>query len=594
MSSFLHAKDAVFMTGLALAAGVLLAEIWRGPASAAAAGVVQGLWAFAPLWLFLLFSLLVHVALGQAKVPTETVLEIVRLAALLALAPVLWDLACDSKWRQRLLGALIIAAVVVALLALGQFAGWLDRLFPPQPGYTQPMYSVFGNQNLLGGFVALGLVLAVYQALDARSLFWLWGVGAAVLGLALFLAESRTAWLAAAIGLFWAIGPMRRSPRRAAILGGMGVVAAIAAVAAAGPETLSERLTDPFGAEDVGGRARLWFWEGAWRMFLSAPLVGVGLGNFPYWSPYFQGAALHRPGGETHYHNELHTVYAHSDPLELLATAGVIGLLFIAWMAWRVRGAGGFTLGGLAVLTVFACFNFPLASAPHAAAGIVLLTLLLTEKEGGKPHPVRMLGAIATRNAPPASRWLCSVTAAAMFAGTLGAASFYCAAVLPPSHWLRMAENQALEGESGLDAYRRAAEHLWPNPRALERYGYALAREGRPEEARDALEQALQYRDTGSLHMMLAAVASRLSDEETMRRHADAARFRIPGEGTAWFLALASRPQAEWPALKEEALQWIDSGEWERITQNARGVRERIEAGAPRRSAAEFSRRTVP
>ncbi|MFP4190463.1 MAG: O-antigen ligase family protein [Candidatus Hydrogenedentota bacterium] len=592
LSSFLHAKDAVFMTGLAMAAGVLLAETWRAPA--AAAGAVQGLRAFTPLWLFLLFSLFAHAALGQARVPTDTVLEIVRLAALLALAPVMWDLAFEAQWRQRFLGALIVAAVVVALLALGQFAGWLDRLFPPQPGYTQPMYSVFGNQNLLGGFVALGFVLAVYKALDATRLFLYWAAGAAALGVALLLSESRTAWLAAAVGLLWAIGPMRRSPRRAAILAGVGAVAVIAAVAAAGPETLSERLTDPFGAEDVGGRARLWFWEGAWRMFLSAPLVGVGLGNFPYWSPHFQGAALHAPGGEAHYHNELHTVYAHSDPLQLLATAGVIGMLFLGWMAWRLRGVRGITLGGLATLAVFACFNFPLASAPHAAAGVVLATLVLAERRGGKTHPIHMPNAHTTRNAPPASRRLCTVTAAAVFAGTLGAAFFYCAAVLPPSHWLRMAENQALEGESGLDDYRRAAEHFWPNPRALERYGYALAREGRKEEAREVLEQALQYRDTGSLHMMLAAVASRLSDEQTMRTHADEARFRIPGEGAAWFLALAARSQAEWPALREEALQWLDPGEWERITEKARGVRERIEAGAPRRSAAEFSRRAVP
>ncbi len=564
------------MTGLALAAGVLLAEAWPAPGSAAAAGAVQGLRAFAPLWLLLLFSLLVHAALGQARVPTETVLEIVRLAALLALAPVIWDLAFEAQWRQRFLGAVIVAALAVALLALGQFAGWLDGLFPPQLGYTQPMYSVFGNQNLLGGFAALGFVLAVYQALNAARLFWPWVLGAAVLGLVLLLSESRTAWLAAAAGLLWAIGPARRSPRRAGILAGAGAVAAIAALAAAGPETLSERLTDPFGAEDVGGRARLWFWEGAWRMFLSAPLVGIGLGNFPYWSPYFQGAALHRPGGETHYHNELHTVHAHSDPLELLATAGVIGILFLVWMAWRLRGVRGHALGGLAALAVFACFNFPLASAPHAAAGVVLVTLLLAPKWGGKPHPIRMPSAFATRGA-----------ALTVFGGTLLAAAFYCAAVLPPSHWLRMAENQALAGESGLDDYRRAAEHFWPSPRALERHGYALAREGHLEEAREVLEQALEYRDTGSLHMMLAAAASRLPDEDTMRRHADEVRFRIPGAGTAWFLALASRPEAQWPALREEAMQWIDDGEWERITENARGVRARIEAGAPRRPGAE-------
>ena len=571
------------MTGVALAAGVLLTEIWRGPVLAAAAGAVQGLRAFAPLWLLLLFSLLVHAALGQARVPTETVLEVVRLAALLALAPVIWELAFEARWRQRFLGALIIAAVVVALLALGQFAGWLDRLFPPQPGYTQPMYSVFGNQNLLGGFVALGFVLAVYQALDTTRLFWLWAVLAVAPGLALLLSESRTAWLAAAIGLLWAVGPMRRSPRRAGILAGVGAVAAIVALIAAGPETLSDRFTDPFGAEDVGGRARLWFWEGAWRMFLSAPLIGVGLGNFPYWSPYFQGAALHRPGGESHYHNELHTVHAHSDPLELLATGGVIGILFLAWMTWRLRGVRGHALGGLAALAVFACFNFPLASAPHAAAGVVLVTLLLAPKWGGKPHPIRMPSAFATRGA-----------ALTVFAGTLLAAAFYCTAVLPPSHWLRMAENQALEGESGLDDYQRAAEYFWPKPRALERYGYALAREGHLEEARDVLEQALEYRDTGSLHMMLAAVASRLPDEEAMRRHADEARFRIPGAGTAWFLALGSRPEAQWPAFREEAMRWIDDREWERIVENARGVRARIEAEAPHRPAVESSRQTAP
>ena len=76
-TSFLHAKDAVLAVALLLAA-LLWVYDRRAP--------WPGIQAFAPLWLLLLFSVVVHAGFGAARVPAFTLETCARIATVLLLA----------------------------------------------------------------------------------------------------------------------------------------------------------------------------------------------------------------------------------------------------------------------------------------------------------------------------------------------------------------------------------------------------------------------------------------------------------------------------------------------------------------------------
>ncbi|MDQ1256411.1 MAG: hypothetical protein QG656_1007 [Candidatus Hydrogenedentes bacterium] len=532
LTSFLLAKEAL-LYGLASAAVLV---------SAAGPGLSRsGYRFFLPLWVALLLAAAVHLVISPCAVPSRAIEDLVRAALFMVAAAVVYDLSGESAHRALFRDALLLSSILVAVLGLLQYAGLLPAMFPVCEGYDQRVYSVFGNQDLYGGYLAVGLPLFVWrfltrQPFDKRSLLCF-----AILLSGLLVSGSRSAWLAACIGIL-AVIPYRRVTRTgAAILATTCIVIAFAAVCIA-PESTVQRVTRTFGHEDQGGRLRLWFWDGALRMIRDTPLIGVGPGNYAYWSPKFQGEALHAPGGAAHDHNELHTQHPHSDPLDILAETGLLGAACWLWMLYLVARYRGPEWGGLAALLTFSLFNDAFHSAPHALAGLLLAVLLRAGHDEAHTG-----SAFAAR-----SRELAAVTA--MVAAVLTV--FFLWAVLTPSYLRQKAEDLRVAHRPSTASFARAAQYPWPNAEAREQYGYALIRDGRYRMAAAQLEQALGGVDTGRIYLALAGLAYRRGDREEMQRWIDECYWRWPSSAALWELVYAAAPSVARDEVRGQAREW--------------------------------------
>ena len=126
-------------------------------------------------------------------------------------------------------------------------------------------------------------------------------------------------------------------------------------------------------ATGVGPRLELW--GEAWRMFLAAPVLGAGFGQFA-WHHFLYQAAAGAPSGLGLYN------HAHNIVLQLLAETGVAGTLIIAgavlvWLAGLRRvildPAWWWLLSLLAVIGIHSLLEYPLWYAYFLGPAALLL-----------------------------------------------------------------------------------------------------------------------------------------------------------------------------------------------------------------------------
>lgn len=506
-TSFMHPKEACLVFGNVVLA-VLLALDRRS--------FLQGLCGFLPLVCAVFAAGIIYALIAPVRVPGLAIEEGLRFSALLLFGILVWDLCREETWCHRILCALSLTGAAAGGLAVAQYFSVAGPLFPVFPGYAQRVYSVFGNQDLLGAYLALTLPLTIALAWGrrSRSVFYLFLF---VQGVALVLSGSRSAWLAAAAGMVAALAMAPpQSGKRALMAFTCVALGVIAGAIPTGSEPL-ERIQDSFGDSDTGGRIRLWVWAGTTRMILDHPVLGVGPGNFAYWSPSYLGAVVSSPEGHRYLHNEIHTLHAHSEPLELLAETGVIGLLFLFWLMARLRWTQGAAWGGAGAIVVVSLFNATLHSIPHAAAAILLLAMILRDSftTGSKSEPAGAL------------RWT------PIFLSVLIAAAHLYLVVIP-SHRLAAAEDAHLRGEEdAATLYPRAIQHALGAPYAREEYGLYLLDRGLFPEALAALKSSESGLDTGRLHLLLGLVSESLEQWEEAEYRYLACLARWPGNEMA-------------------------------------------------------------
>lgn len=550
LTSFLHAKEAI----LALSASVLGAlTIVRGNVSR------TGVFFLLPLLFVPVFCLAAGV-FGFTDLGRSSVVEFIRWALLAAFVLCAFDLLEAERSRGPIRDAIVGSATLVGLLAVLQFMGIARYLFPDYDGNAHVLYSVFGNPGLLGGYLAASLPLAFYGMVESRRLHVVvrWTACAIVVA-GLALSGTRSAWAAAVAGTAFVILNGRLWNRRALALAGALIVPLLCVVLVA-PELTSGRVEDAIHGSDPSMGLRYWFWSGAARMIREHPWAGVGPGNFGFYSPAALAEVLHGPGGERYVHNELHTVHAHNDFLELTAELGIAGVVPFLWWFARLFRSPGPEWGVLVALLVFSCFYFPYYSLPHGLVGLLAAGMIFTR---GREAVPRSLAKSGGRSAVAALTGLCAILVFPLLVWV----------VILPSYRLRAAMNLHVAGEDPIPAYERVLAQAWAPPETHEKLGLARFQAGDTEEAEQEFTTALEGMDTGAVYMGLGAVRLQLGKATEAKEALESCVYRWPSYVPAWELLLRVTPQEDRDDAIARAKHWLDRDDLQTLIENSDEIR---------------------
>jgi O-antigen ligase len=271
----------------------------------------------------------------------------IRLSYLGLFAASVWLLR-DDRSRAWVFRAFVTGTAVACLEAMVQWAGNVG--FRPDGN--------LGNANLLGALIAMALPLAVARALRGSRMAVAWSFGAAVMIGGLIVSTSRSGGLGALAGcLALAVFAFKSRRAAAAVVASSAVIAVALLAIVISPLRLLNN--DP-------GPIRLELWPDAIRMVAARPLTGWGqdttglvYGHFlrADWLP---GITIDR---------------AHSGPLDLGATQGLLGLAALGWVLlvlfrgawrWRFKNAVGPLAAACIGYTAWVLFNFDWAPATGA------------------------------------------------------------------------------------------------------------------------------------------------------------------------------------------------------------------------------------
>lgn len=286
---------------------------------------------------------------------------------------------------------LTVGGAIGALLALLQHYQISDlphTLIVPKR--TVLVYGNLAQANHFANYCTLALASLAYLY-AARRLHWAGAAaGAALLVFVIGLTGSRSALLFLAFLLVLALlYAWRRGPGGRRLAGCVVLFVAAFAIAqwlatlpwlesSGGTETVSQRLAGGEGTSAAINIAhRLQIAREAWEMFLQAPFLGVGWGQFPWHD--FEYRALHGRSIGTWPFN-----HAHNIVLQLLAETGLAGTLLVAsaalaWL-WGLRHATvdlqhGWLLALVGVIAVHSALEHPLWFAYFLGVAAIALGL---------------------------------------------------------------------------------------------------------------------------------------------------------------------------------------------------------------------------
>lgn len=269
------------------------------------------------------------------------------------------------KWVEVLLICLIgttylrtrrqiwILTAIACLAAISQAGlGFFQYAFQLGPtsfirGDSLRIYGSFSQPNPYAGYLNMTLVLSLALLLLGNSLKVRVpaGIVSLILGIAVYLTDSRGGMLAlaAGIGLLILLG----LPKKWNILIRLALIGALAGVAAyfAGliPQHLLLPLFNKLGLTgislvapqdaDFATAERLAHWIAGINMFLDHPLTGVGIGNYPAVYDRYFITIFNNPLG-----------HAHNYYINIAAEAGILGLGALLLFLTTIFLTGGYIL----------------------------------------------------------------------------------------------------------------------------------------------------------------------------------------------------------------------------------------------------------
>ena len=242
---------------------------------------------------------------------------------------------------ERVLWMMTPPAVVVAVLAIVQALGWWSPIVVEEGRRRLQVTSTVGNAGELASYLVLPAIFAAWRSLrawdhgEAKRHRFGWPLVFVVLLVAVTATQTATALLlvAAVVGLLVATQPVHRLAR----VGLLG--AAVIGVGAILLSPVANRIAGKLGELTRGEWADLTTgrtdgWMVASELLREHPLLGVGFGGFAaeYTTTKIEMAErgvsfFGKHVGQSTFSN------AHSEPLEVAAEMGWLGLLTLVWLA---------------------------------------------------------------------------------------------------------------------------------------------------------------------------------------------------------------------------------------------------------------------
>jgi len=280
---------------------------------------------------------------------------------------------------RTLMRILLASGYLVAVVAILQSV--TDSM---TQGALVPAFGTLGQKNVLGAFLAMLCPLAYRELVEADS--WSKRVIAlnltAIIGVALLLTLSRSAWLGTALAAVVLLAGGYRPTLRLGIacllvvlIGGL-----IVGGLRLGGGVHTEQKIDELSLS--GDRPALW--RDALRLTASRPLLGYGPDNFGLVFPRFQTTCLGRQQWDK----------AHAESLQVAATQGLVGLAAYALVLatfvrafWRGRRRDG----AVAIFAGWIAYQFTLQlnfSALAASLPFWIFAAAAMESWGLFPSPL--------------------------------------------------------------------------------------------------------------------------------------------------------------------------------------------------------------
>ena len=229
-----------------------------------------------------------------------------------------------ARYLWRIIGALILASLIVSLIGLYQYFFTSDIITAEG---VRRIHGVYGSPNNLGLF--LGRIVPILAAVALfggsfrrRAIYCLIALPVA---LCLYLTYSRGAWLLGLPAAFIFLGLMRG---RKALFISLFVILVIALSLL--PLIGTERLASIFNTQSGTTFLRLKLWQGSLNMIRDHPLFGVGLDNFLY--QYRTRYVLPEAW------EELDLSHPHNIVLDYWTRLGILGVIAIGWLQFAFFG----------------------------------------------------------------------------------------------------------------------------------------------------------------------------------------------------------------------------------------------------------------
>jgi O-antigen ligase len=232
--------------------------------------------------------------------------------------------ARDNRTLWRIVDALMLAGLIVAIVGLVQFALNVDIITAEEGQHR--LRSVYGSPNNVGLF--LGRVLPVMLAVSVLGQGrrrWLYGLSAVPVALAIVLSFSKGALLLGVPAALLVMG---------LLVGGRWLWATLGALAAGGLAAIPILRTPRFQSllDLTSGTSffRINVWQSALLMIRDHPILGVGLDNFLY---QYRGRYMFPEAWA-----EPNLSHPHDIALDYAARMGLLGLAAGIWLQvafWR-------------------------------------------------------------------------------------------------------------------------------------------------------------------------------------------------------------------------------------------------------------------